>query len=138
MLIKKSVYNAVGGFDEDLGIGAKYHSTEDYNLFLEVNKNSDFYYYNDAHVYHLLGFAKKNLLSYKETKSKFLSYSVGYIYVLMKHKMYRKALFSSMKAFGAIFYYLFIKRSIKLASINFILFFYRLGLFFKFLIKARK
>tara|TARA_B100000787_G_C16157467_1_gene279679 strand:- start:104 stop:976 length:873 start_codon:yes stop_codon:yes gene_type:complete len=125
------------GFDEKLGIGAKYCSTEDYEFFLRVSQHKCFYFLDDIKIFHPLGYNKKINMSFKKTMKRIFNYSIGYIYVLTKYKMYLLITESILKAFFGSFYYLIVKMNAKLFIIHFMVFFYRIWLFFKFFFKKK-
>ena len=127
----------VVAFDERLGIGAKYGSTEDYEFFLRVSQHRHFCFLHDIKIFHPLGYSKKTNMSFKNTIKRIFGYSQGYIFVLTQNRLFGMISQSVLKAFLGSFYYLIVKMNVKLFFIHLLVFFYRIWLFFKFILMRK-
>ena len=101
MIITCDTINAVGRFDEMLGVGAKYGAGEDADYFIRACNvmNYGFIYTKDLYNCHPSSANKFSRLSITKTVQTFMNYGSGAIYTLFKHKMYIHALIT---CFGAI------------------------------------
>ena len=120
-------------FDEKLGVGALYGSSEDMDLFVRLlNDGECFFYTNELYSYH-----PKKVAAYQDTKFKsivnrFRNYSAGFAYLIFRHRLYSfipQYLIRTLVAF-IIF---FIRLQFKLSAAYLFQFFIRVAILWKFL-----
>ena len=125
MLISYSVFLQVGMFDEDMGVGAKYGGGEDGDYFLRsLEAGAGYRYDARLYSYHPSGKNKYQNMSYKQILKRFKNYGIGVEYLLVKHKMYKAAIYICFKGLAATFLNLFTFQ-FKFASIYFYAFLIR-------------
>ena len=119
-------------FNEQLGVGALYGSSEDMDLFIRLfNQGEQFVYTNKIYSYH-----PKKVAAYKNTKFKniverFRNYSSGFAYLIFKYRLYYfipEYLIRTLLAF----FVFFLKFQFKLAFAYLFQFFIRIGILIKF------
>lgn len=115
MIITQDACDKAGGFDEMLGVGAQYGSSEDADFFIRISKYAPFVFTNKLYVFHP---SKKSLFAeipFKALIKKYTSYSKGHIYLVYRHHMYWLAPKSVVRAIGASIHFLLrlqLKRSL--------------------------
>ncbi len=76
-------------FNEDLGVGAKFGSCEDLDLFLRLNRNGSHYYYTSIiYNFHPAKVHTFNNLTFSRLISRFKNYSAGFCFIIFKYKFY--------------------------------------------------
>ncbi|QOG03790.1 hypothetical protein [Flavobacterium sp. MDT1-60] len=113
-------------FDEKLGVGAIYGSSEDIDLFIKLfNTGEQFVFINNIYTYH-----PKKIAAYKNTKfakiiKRFESYSNGFAYIIFKYRLYGFIPEYLIRTFGAFIVFTF-KLQFKLAFAYLLQFFIRI------------
>jgi hypothetical protein len=75
-------------FDENLGLGAKYGSSEDMDLFVRLIKKGEvFIYTNKLYTFHPKKVSNYYGKSFKDVISRFRNYSFGYAFLISKHNL---------------------------------------------------
>ncbi|WP_291051441.1 MULTISPECIES: hypothetical protein [unclassified Empedobacter] len=122
-------------FDEKLGVGAVYGSCEDFDLFIRLNnKGEKFYYSSILYNYHPEKMNSFRNLDSNSIYNRITSYSLGFIYILEKYKLFSLLPYFFIRPILASFFYL-LKLNFKLFWVYFRLLFFRVLNTFKFLIK---
>ncbi len=76
-------------FDENLGVGALYGSSEDVDLFLKLFEIGErFIFTNDIYTYHPKKTSAYKDLAFKKIISRFKNYSSGFAYIIFKYKLF--------------------------------------------------
>ena len=120
-------------FNEKLGVGALYGSSEDMDLFIKIfNLGEKFVFTNDIYSYH-----PKKVAAYKNSKFKkiikrFESYSSGFAYVIFKYRLFSFIPEYLFRTFGAFIVFL-LKFQFKLAFAYLLQFFIRIKVLLTFL-----
>ena len=113
-------------FDECLGLGAKYGSSEDMDLFLRlISQGVKFIYTNELYTYHPKKTANYDGKSFVYLITRFNNYSAGYAYLIYKHNLYYFFPNYLFRTIAATIYFLF-KFNFKLSLAYFFQFFLRL------------
>lgn len=120
-------------FDENLGVGAKYGSSEDVDLYFYIINKKNFVFQEDFFIYHPSNFIKLSNMPLIKLIKRNLSYSLGFYYVLKKHNVYSQAYVMPFRSLGGGVYSL-LKLNLKLSIAYFITFMYRIYLLFNLLI----
>lgn len=95
-------------FNEDLGVGAKYGSCEDLDLFIRLDRNGSNYYYTSAiHNFHPGKTQVFKSLSLERLKSRFKNYSAGFCFIIFKYQRYSAIPAYLIRPLGASLIYLF-------------------------------
>ena len=114
----------IGPFDEQLGAGASYGSSEDLDYFLRALDYGKFSFLPEIYNLHPSRFGKYDSLSSTQIKQRFQTYTDGYLYVFFKHKLFNKLKLFPERALGG-FVLSLLKFDIKLAMQYFWLYRYR-------------
>jgi hypothetical protein len=123
IILYKQVKNLF--FDEQLGLGAKYGSCEDYDIFIRLLKNGNvFLYTNKLYSFHPSKFLI-NKSDFKIIIKKYSSYSKGYIYFIFKYKKYNLIPKFLLRSIGGSFYSLLLLK-FKMSFAYFLIFLIRL------------
>ena len=88
-------------FDEDLGPGGKYCSSEDLDFYFKIENYHKFIFINKIYNFHPSRNDKYEKMSYSEIIKRFRAYSFGYIYVMLKYKKYYPIFKILFTTFGA-------------------------------------
>lgn len=119
-------------FNEKLGVGADYGSSEDFDLYLKLyKKGNQFVFINELYNYHPAKVAAYKNVNFEEIVKRFKNYSIGFAYVLFKYRLFKlipEYLFRTFAAsviFG-------LKLDLKLSMAYLIQFFVRIKLLFYF------
>lgn len=76
-------------FNEELGVGCKYGSCEDYDLFLRLSKSDMPYYYSSKiYNFHPAKTVAIENMSFEGIKDRFKKYSSGFCYIILKYGHY--------------------------------------------------
>lgn len=98
MIVRKKCILEVGGFDEELGVGAYYGAGEDNDFFIRCNNIESFTFCNNIWNYHPL--QKENIsLPLEKLISRYKSYGRGVISMLVKHHMYNAAITTIIRGY---------------------------------------
>lgn len=117
-------------FDEDLGVGGKFGSCEDYDQYIRLSRaGAKFYYISKIYSFHPAK-STKNLLSLKETKKRYKSYSPGFVCIIKKYKKYKFIPLFLLRPLGGTLIKTF-GFDFKMANVYFSVFFFRIGLLIK-------
>ena len=121
-------------FNEELGVGAKYGSSEDLDIFLRLNKAGAVYKFtNKLYSYHPDKTSKYNIPLSKLLK-RFLGYGKGFAFIIFKYNFYHLIPLFLVKPVGASVIFM-LRGRFKLATAYAALFFIRVYLIFLFAFK---
>ena len=102
MLINFETFIKVGFLDERLGAGAKYGGGEDVDYYIRscnCNPNG-FIYLKTLFCYHPSPSDRYAQLSLRKMTDRFIQYGNGAIFLYFKHKMYKTAFMTCLRAIG--------------------------------------
>lgn len=120
MIVKSNHVLGIGDFDESLGVGAKYGAGEDGDYFLRLCKQfGPFLYTKKLWNYHPSADSKYRQISLKKLLRRYKTYGEGVIYLLLKHKLYFKAIKCVVSGFAGGILALLFRLNIKLAIARF-------------------
>ena len=121
-------------FDEKLGVGALYGSSEDVDLFLKLFEMGErFIFTNDIYTYHPKKTSAYNDLALSKIILRFKNYSLGFGYIIFKYKLFSLIPEYLIRTFGA-FILFFCRLNFKLSFAYLIQFFIRIKILFMFLL----
>ena len=117
-------------FNEELGVGSKYGSCEDYDLFIRLNKSGAKYFFiSNIYSYHPSKLTK-NIGSLNEIVKRHKSYSPGFVFIIKKYSKYRfLPSFLVRPLVGSV--YKLLMFDFKMASVYCQVFFFRIKLLYK-------
>lgn len=124
LIIPLTWVKKIGLFDEQLGAGAAYGSSEDLDYYLRALDIGDFTFRPEIYNLHPSRFGKYESLSAEQIKRRFQSYTDGYLYVFFKHKISHRLKLFPERALGG-FALSLLKFDFKLAQQYFWLYRYR-------------
>lgn len=124
LIIPHAWVENIGLFDEQLGAGAPYGSSEDLDYFLRALNYGKFSFLPEIYNLHPSRFGKYDSLSSAQIKQRFQTYTDGYLYVFFKHQLSHKLKLFPERALGG-FVISLLKFDIKLAMQYFQLYHYR-------------
>jgi hypothetical protein len=76
-------------FNEKLGVGAQYGSSEDLDLFIKLfNQGQQFIFINDIYSYHPKKVAAYKSTDFKKIIKRFESYSTGFAFIIFKYRLF--------------------------------------------------
>jgi hypothetical protein len=130
MIINFKTFNSVGLLDERLGAGAKYGGGEDVDYYIRsciINPNG-FIYLKAIYCYHPSASDRYAQMSLCKMTDRFIRYGNGAIFLYFKHKMYKTAFTTCLRALGGSVKAL-LKFDLKLSFAYFIAFFSRFSMF---------
>jgi hypothetical protein len=120
-------------FNEELGVGALYGSSEDLDLFIKlVNSGEQFTFINNIYSYHPKKVAAYKQTTFKKIIIRFKSYSTGFAYVIFKYRLFSLVPEYLTRTFGGFIVFLS-KLQFRLAVAYFFQFFIRVKILFVFL-----
>jgi hypothetical protein len=120
-------------FNEKLGAGALYGSSEDLDLFIKIfNQGEEFVFTNVIYSFHPKKVAAYKNTEFKKIIKRFESYSSGFAYVIFKYRLFNFIPEYLIRTFGAFILFLF-RLQFKLAFAYFIQFFIRIKILITFL-----
>lgn len=126
--LKKQIF-----FNEKLGVGALYGSSEDMDLFIKIFKQGEqFVFTNDIYSYHPKKVAAYKNTEFKKIIKRFESYSSGFAYVIFKYRLFSFIPEYLLRTFGAFIVFL-LKFQFKLAFAYLLQFFIRIKILLTFL-----
>ena len=77
-------------FDEKLGVGAQYGSSEDFDLYLKLyQKGNQFFFTNKLYNYHPAKVAAYKNVNLNHIVKRFENYSSGFAYIIFKYKLFK-------------------------------------------------
>lgn len=136
MIVKSDNALELGGFDESLGVGARYGAGEDGDYFIRVCKQfGPFKYTNQLWNYHPSADSKYSQISLIRLLKRYKTYGEGVIYLLLKHKMYFEAIKCVLSGFAGAIIAFFLNFNIKLSIARFYGGMTRFSFYLKFLLK---
>lgn len=101
MLLCWEAYQKIGFFDEDMGVGARYGAGEDADYFIRgVNLGLTFYFTHQLWNFHPKAEDKYVGVSIEKLRRRFKNYGEGAVYLFVKHRMYRDAVWCCLRAFA--------------------------------------
>lgn len=119
-------------FNEKLGVGALYGSSEDLDLFIKIfNQGEEFVFTNVIYSFHPKKVAAYKNTEFKKIIKRFESYSLGFAYVIFKYGLFNFIPEYLIRTFGAFILFLF-RLQFKLAFAYFIQFFIRIKILMTF------
>jgi len=125
LIIPFALIAEIGPFDEKLGVGAKWGSSEDLDYYLRACQLEEFCFLPELKNYHPSRFGKYEQLGQPQIKKRFASYTDGYLAVHFRHRLeHQLGLFASKALGGALLSIL--KLNFNLASVYLWLYFYRI------------
>lgn len=116
-------------FNEDLGVGSKYGSCEDYDLFIRLNRfGAKYFFISTIYSFHPSKLTK-NIVPLNEIVKRYKSYSPGFVFIIKKYSKYRfMPSFLVRPLVGSIFKVLMF--DFKMASVYCQVFFFRIKLLY--------
>jgi hypothetical protein len=124
---KENIY-----FDEELGVGSKYGSSEDLDFFIRLNKKgANFVYSDNIYSYHP---KKTDFYQNKKLKDvilRFKNYSNGFALIIFRYKLYGFIFPFLTRSFAGFLFFLF-KFNFKLSLAYLLQFFFRIQILFHF------
>jgi glycosyltransferase involved in cell wall biosynthesis len=135
IILNYITFERVGYFDIRFGVNAKYGAGEDGDYFIRAVEYESFYYNNKLYSFHPSGESKYDKFTFQQKRERLISYGIGCIALLCKHKMYFQALVLTLRALGGVLYY-FTKLKFTIALSYFEAFFVRLIYLIKFSLKG--
>lgn len=118
-------------FDEKLGVGARFGSSEDLDYFLQCQIISPFKFVKALHCFHPSRDGKYKTMKMAKIRSRFYRYSHGYLYVMFKYNFWGKAYILPLRTLGGVALSL-LRFNFPMAWAYFALFFQRLWMIGKF------
>jgi hypothetical protein len=123
-------------FNEKLGVGALYGSSEDIDLFIKLFKQGEqFLFINNIYTYHPKKVAAYKKATLKKIVKRFKSYSSGFAYIIFKYRLFGLIPEYLIRTFGAFIIFLF-KLQFKLALAYLVQFFIRIKILATFLFSS--
>jgi hypothetical protein len=120
-------------FNEELGVGALYGSSEDLDVFIKLfNSGEQFTFINNIYSYHPKKVAAYKQATFKKIIIRFKSYSTGFAYVIFKYRLFSLVPEYLARTFGGFVVFLS-KLQFRLAVAYFFKFFIRVKILFIFL-----
>lgn len=120
-------------FNEKLGVGALYGSSEDLDLFIKIfNQGEEFVFTNVIYSYHPKKVAAYKNIEFKKIIKRFESYSSGFAFIIFKYRLFSFIPEYLIRSFGAFILFL-LRLQFKLAFAYFIQFFIRIRILITFL-----
>lgn len=119
-------------FDEELGVGSKFGSSEDLDFFIRLNKKGAKFIYSDK----IYSYHPKKTDFYQDKKlkdilSRFKNYSSGFALIIFRYRLYSFIYPYLSRTLAGFFYYLF-KLNFKLSFAYLVQFFMRIQSLFHF------
>ncbi len=124
-------------FDEEIGLGTINGSSEDIDYFIRVSRAKRQFMTCNLTIGHPIGENKYEKMSSIKILKKLQNYSRGYFYVLAKHKLYFKAVYTLGRTMLISLYYLF-RFQFRISLIYFLLIFIRFYHFIKFFTRRNR
>lgn len=137
LIIPQKVVKQVGMFDEKLGAGAEYGSSEDLDYFIRCTKITPFSFVKALRNFHPSRFGKYDNLDTEQIKKRFKSYSDGYLFVMFRYGLDQKAKSLTARAVGGAAFSL-LKGNVRLVPIYLWLARYRFSLHRYFKVKKEQ
>ena len=91
MLIPFEVAKKTGYFDEQLGAGATWASSEDLDYYLRCAAHTRFIFKEELYNLHPSRFGKYNTLKTEQIKRRFKGYTDGYLFVMFRYDLEKQA-----------------------------------------------
>lgn len=124
-------------FNEKLGVGALFGSSEDIDLFIKLFKQGEhFFFINSIYTYHPKKVAAYKKVSFKNILKRFKSYSYGFAYIIFNYRLFYLIPEYLIRTFGAFIVFLF-KFQFKLALAYLVQFFIRIKILVTFLFSSK-
>jgi hypothetical protein len=120
-------------FNENLGAGALFGSSEDIDLFIKLfNKGEHFFFINSIYTYHPKKVSAYKAVSLNNILKRFKSYSYGFAYIIFEYRLFYLIPEYLIRTFAA-FIVFFFKFQFKLSLAYLIQFFIRIKILLNFL-----
>jgi len=100
LILPQFVVKTVGQFDERLGVGAPWGSSEDVDYYLRCTKYTSFNFVRELYTFHPGRFAKYGRMSAAKIWKRFKGYSDGYYFVMYKHGLQSRLRWLPLRALG--------------------------------------
>lgn len=100
LILPQEVVEEVGKFDERLGVGAPWGSSEDVDYYLRCTKHLSFHFIRELYTLHPGRFAKYQRMSQAKIWKRFKSYSDGYYFVMYKFGLQHRLRWLPWRALG--------------------------------------
>lgn len=135
MIIRTNNVLEIGGFDELLGVGARFGAGEDGDFFIRVcKKYGSFVYTDKLWNYHPSADSKNRQIPLLKLLKRYKSYGEGVIFLLVKHKMYLEAFKCVLSGFAGSIMALLLEFNVRLSLARLYAGFVRLKSLFQFLL----
>jgi glycosyltransferase involved in cell wall biosynthesis len=100
LIIPQKTTQQVGLFDERLGAGAEWASSEDVDYFLRCTAFTSFDFVKELFTFHPSRFGKYASMEASAIKKRFVDYTRGYMFVMVRHRADHNLWFLPWRAFG--------------------------------------
>lgn len=100
LIIPQQVVKEVGSFDERLGVGAIWGSSEDVDYYLRCTKHTGFHFVRELFTLHPGRFEKYSAMDKEAIWKRFKSYSDGYYFVMCKYGLVHRLRWLPLRALG--------------------------------------
>lgn len=138
MLISVDVINEVKFFDTNVGPGTLFGAAEDTDYFIRCIDVCKFFTYTKGiYNFHPSTDYKYGNTSLKNLLKRFINYGNGVVYVLLKHKLYLRAITICFRSLGGSLYSI-LKLDFRLSFIYLITFFTRISLMIRIILNRNK
>lgn len=102
MILNQETIEAIGLFDERLGVGALYGAGEDNDYFIRASKISPFSICTTIYNMHPSPEYKYNIMNLSQIVKRFNNYGRGVVFMLCKNELKMEALFICLRALGGV------------------------------------
>ncbi len=134
MVIPFPLFEKVGYFDEKLGVGAEFGSSEDLDYFIRCQQLRDFKFVKHLYCFHPSREAKYNQMSIAQIGKRFEKYSEGYLFVMFRYGYWTKIMTLPFRTLGGVALSL-LRLKLPWAWEYLLLFFKRWSIIFRFSVK---
>jgi hypothetical protein len=128
MIINFNVFERVKYFDEKMGVGSIYGSSEDIDYYIRACEFGSFTFVSKLYNYHPSNLEKLDKLQFANLFTRMKNYTKGYIYFLKKHNLRKEYFLLLLRAIFVGTFYL-VQLKIKVSFVYFLIFFYRIYIY---------